>query len=120
MKHIRIASKEEIEAVRAKSHFTPDTAVYAFDQNPGEPDVAVLRLLPVLDPVFFGRQTNDVQKARFWWGLEERMAGSGIPVYYFNVPASDERYQKVVESWGAIRVSGEPEVQFKRELYEQS
>ena len=114
LKHVRLASKEEVEALRASSNYSRDSVVFAFDQNAGDPDFAVLRRVVELDPVRFGKRTNDIGKARFVHSLEARMMGMGIEQYFFNVKASDERWQRVIESWGAQRTSPEPEIRFQK------
>lgn len=116
LKHIRLATKEEIEALRKTSDYTQQSTVLAMDQNDGEPDFAVVRQVIEADPIYFGKRTNDVQKAKFIFALEERMAGGGVDQYYFNVLASDTRWQKVIETWGGERVSPESEIRYKKVL----
>lgn len=115
-KHIRLATKDEVESLRQQSDYTRQSMVFAFDQNPGDPDFAVLRNPVEADPIFFGKRTNDVQKAKFIFALEERLAGAGVDQYYFNVADSDERWRKVIESWGAELVSPVAERRYKRVL----
>jgi hypothetical protein len=116
VRRIREATKEEIESIKANSHFTPDTGVYAMDGSKGGPHLAVVRMILAMDPVFFAKDTNTVERSKFVQLMEAVMFGAGLPQYYFNVEASDEHWQKVVESWGAIKVSGVPEFQYKRNL----
>ena len=113
LKHVRLATKEEVEQLRATSNYTRDSIVFAFDQG-AEPDFAVLRRVYELDPVRFSKHTNDVQKARFVHSLEERMMGMGIEQYFFNVDAADIRWQRVIETWGAEATSPTPEIRFQK------
>ncbi len=116
LKHIRIATKEEVEQLRETSDYTRECVVYAMDQNADAPDFVVVRHVIEADPVYFGKNTNDVQKAKFIWALEERLAGGGVDQYFFNVKASDERWQKVIKTWGAEQLSPFPEIRFKKVL----
>lgn len=115
MKHVRLATKDEVESLRATSNYTAETIVYAMDQN-AEPDFAVVKRVVELDPVYFSKHTNDIQKARFIWALEERMAGGGVEQYFFDIPADDQRYQAVVKNWGAEQVSIKPVLKFQKVL----
>lgn len=114
--HIRIATPEEVEAVRHQSDLEMPCSVWAMDNSQDYPDLAVTRTAFELDPVHFGPKTTTVGRARFIYALEERMAGAGIKAYYFNVAASDETWQRTIEDWGAQRVSPGPELRFKKIL----
>jgi hypothetical protein len=116
LKHIRLATQEEVESIRDTSNFPPEFAVFAMDQNPGHPDLAVVKHVVELDPVYFGQDTNDVQKAKFIWGLEERLIGAGVKQYHFSVRDSDERWKKVIASWGGKLLNEFPEARFLKEL----
>jgi hypothetical protein len=116
LKHIRLATKDEVEAIRSTSNFPPEFAVFAMDQNESDPDIAVIKHVVELDPVYFGKRTNDVQKAKFIWALEERMAGGGVMQYEFNVKDSDERWKAVIRNWGAKEISPTAERRFMKEL----
>lgn len=116
LEHIRLAKAEEIEAIRKTSDFTPVCQVLAMDQNAGAPDLAVVKNLVELDPVYFGPKTSNRQKANFVFALEERMAGAGIEVYYSNVRADDVEWQRVLKTWGCECISPSPEMRFRRSL----
>jgi len=115
MNKLRLATEEEIDKIANKSHFTSRYTVFAMDQK-GEPDIAVVREAVMLDPVFFSKDGNIYSKARFMEHLEERLAGAGIPEVYYQISAADIHWQRIVEAWGAVKVSGEPEFQYKRSL----
>jgi hypothetical protein len=116
MKHLRLATAEEVEKLRKDSDYTRNTVVFAMDQNEGEPDFAVVRTVIDLDPVHYGKSTNDVQKAKFMYALEERLAGMGIDQVYYSVADSDARWKAVIKNWGAEEVSPVPERRFKKVL----
>ena len=115
LRHLRLATKEEVEKIRDTSNYGPETIVYAMDQGP-QPDLAVVKRVVELDPIYFAPDTNDVQKAKFIWALEERMAGGGVGQYFFSVKSADERWQKIIESWGCQKVSLQPDVRYMKVL----
>lgn len=119
MDSLRLATPAEVEKIQAQSELVPGSTVFAFDSKLGEPDVAVLRPVLELDPVYFAPTSNDRRKALFIWALENgfRMNG-GIPRYYFNIATTDEEWAKVVETWGARRVSKSPEYRYVKNLQE--
>lgn len=117
LKHVRLATKEEVEKIREGSNFGPETVVWAMDQGP-EADLAVIKRVVEMDPIYFAKSSNDVQKAKFVWALEERMMGGGVGQYFFNVRGDDERWQKVVENWGAQKVSLQPDIRYMKTLVE--
>ena len=116
MDKIRLATQEELASIRSRAEITPQSSVFAFGEGE-KADLAVLRLAPELDPVFFAASTDNRRKSFFIWALENglRMMGS-VPHYYFNVAASDEPWQKVVENWGAERISPVPEYRYIKKL----
>jgi hypothetical protein len=117
MRHIRAATEEEVKAIKDKSDITPESFVLALDSKTGT-DIAVVRKVWELDPVFFSDKSNGAQRARFIYGLEERMLGYGIQAYYFNVWADAENasWRKTVTEWGAEQVSQDLELRFKKVL----
>jgi len=113
LKHIRVATPEEIETIREKSDLMPNrTTVFALDADTGTPDLAVVRECFETNPVVYGSATNDHRRARFLWALEERLLGAGIDRYYFQIDSGNEHYCKVAEAWGAERVSPIPEYRY--------
>jgi hypothetical protein len=86
------------------------------DQNADAPDLAVVKEVVELDPVYFGPKTTDAQKARFIWALEERMAGAGVQQYRFAVRYDDEVWKKVIQNWGGHLLNEYPESRFEKEL----
>lgn len=112
MDHVRLATEKEIEKIRDNSDLLPGgTRVLALD-GPNGPDIAVLRNCWELNPVHYAEGTNDSRRARFLWGLEERMLGAGIDRYYFQIAADSTRYIETVKHWGAEQVSPVPEFRF--------
>jgi hypothetical protein len=117
VKHIRLATREEVEALRATSNYTRDSIVFAMDNN-AEPDFAVVKRIVEAEPFYFGKGTNDVQKARFGWALEERLMGMGVEQYFYSVDAADERWLRVQKSWGAQEVSPGAVIRLQKTLVE--
>jgi len=112
MHTIRLATTEEVEALKDHSDLQFAQAVYSFGSGR-----ATYRLAPEVDPVDYGSLSNSEKRA-FMTLLEGHMRLSGLQAYYFNVPANEEfaQYRKVVETWGAQKVSLEPEFRYKKSL----
>ena len=117
-KHIRLATKEEIEGIREQSNYPAQARVLAMDSNVGDPDLAVVKNIIEVDPIVWGARTNDMQRAKFLFALEERLLGAGVDHYFFNIDAADEHYLKVVRHWGAEQCSPHPVVRFQKVLTE--
>lgn len=107
LEKIRLATPEEVEAIAKEADLTPMSKVLAMGDMR-----AVWRVAHELDPVFYG-DAPDARKYKFIWGIENIMKGSGCTEFYFNVPVSDEKYNKIVEHFGAQRTSKEPEYRYK-------
>lgn len=119
LKHIRVATAEEVEKIKRGSDLGGEPfAVYALENQKGDVDLAVVKQVVEVDPVWYAPSTNDVQKARLQWGLEERLMGAGITRYLCNVKASDERWIKILKEWGFKAQSSEPEIRMARNLLE--
>ena len=121
MDHVRLATPAEVEGLREGSDLSGPCTVFAFGQPSQEkqPDFAVFRMAPELDPVYFAPQSDNRRKAMFIWALENglRMMGT-VPHYYFNIAASDTTWQHVAETSGAKRVSAGPEYRYSKVLME--
>lgn len=117
MEPIRLATKEEIEAIRSKSDLEPGCTVFALTGKSGT-DLAVVRNITEIDPMFFDVNAPDSRKAMFIWGLENMLRMVNVPFYYFNVPTNEEAapWRSVVEKWGADKTSLEPEFRYKKVL----
>lgn len=111
---LRYATEKEIEAIKSNSDLSAALKVYACGDTLG-----VLRLCYELDPVYFGKGASDRQKFLFMARLEDHLRLSGIPAYYFNVPTSDEQYLKVLENFGAVKISPSEEFRYKKVLISQ-
>lgn len=73
---------------------------------------AVWKICHELDPVFFnGAPVTRMYK--FLWGVENIMRGAGLTEYYFNIPADDQPYQKIIEDLGGERQSKQPDYRYK-------
>ncbi len=121
IRHTRLATPEEIEAIKDKADLDFAQIVLALDDSKGGTSFGVIRLAPELDPVIFSDTITDVEKARFIYALEERLAGMGLKAYYFNVDADEEdsakeAWHKNIQHWGAERQSPTKEFRFKKIL----
>lgn len=117
IKHVRQATREEIERIRKGSDIGGEPfTVFALDNNQGEADIAVVKQVYELDPIWFAKTSNSVTRARFVQLLEERLMGAGIQRYGCRVAATDESWRKVLQEWGFKEQSSEPEIQMMRNL----
>jgi hypothetical protein len=113
LKHIRMATVEEVDGIRDRADLIPDnTWVLAMDAERGTPDLAVVKRCVEVNPVIYGTETNDIRRARFLYALEERLLTVGADRYYFQVDATKEDYIKTVKHWGAEQISPLPEFRF--------
>lgn len=104
---IRLATEQEVAEIAKGSDLTPMSKVLAMGDMR-----AVWRITNEIDPMFFGNAA-DSKKYLFVWGLENVLRGTGATEFYFNVPVADNQYQKIVEHFGAIQTSKEPEYRYK-------
>lgn len=104
---IRLATTEEIEAISTESDLTPMSRVLSMGEMR-----AVWRTTNELDPVYYAGASKP-RMYYFIWGLENILRGAGCTEYYFNVPATDKQYHEIVEHFGAVRTSKEPEFRYK-------
>lgn len=109
---IRYATDEEIQEIASRSDLTLASKVLSF----GGKDFAVIRNCTEIDPMFFAPESSGHRKLIFAMNLETTLRLSGIREIYFNVPVADEKYIKVLETWGATPTSLEPELRFKKVL----
>lgn len=108
---IRLATPEEVEAIRKDSDLTNATRVLVFDN-----DRAVIRMALEVDPVHFAKDTPKHKRALFLWGIENTLRLEGVPEYYFNVRVEDQEFIDTVKGFGAVQVSRGPELRFKKTL----
>ena len=106
---IVLATPEEVAKIAKNSELTQFSSVYKFRKN-----LAVIRSVTELDPVYFNDNATIRERAMFIWGLENMMRGNGLQSYYFNVLADDESWQSAVKHWKAEQVSVAPELRFKK------
>jgi hypothetical protein len=109
---VRKATPEEIELFRSRSDLTPHSDVLTF----GGKDFAVLRTCTEIDPMFFAEESNTQRKLIFAMNLESILRFQGVQEVYFNVAVSNDKFIKVLETWGATPTSLEPEFRFKKVL----
>lgn len=115
MDKVRLATETEVATIRDTSVITDRSSVFAFGET--DPDLAVFRYVMELDPVYFAATSDNRRKATFIWALENglRMMGT-VPHYAFSVKADDLAWQKIVENWGAERISPSPEFRYMKKV----
>lgn len=109
---IRLATPEEIEKIKETSDLIPGSTVITF----GGKDFAVVRHATEIDPVHYHEASSHSRKLFFLTNLETSLRLNGVPQYYFNIHAADEKTIATMEKLGAIRLSTEPEHRFKKLL----
>jgi hypothetical protein len=76
---------------------------------------AVWRVANELDPVMFNGAPVQ-RRYKFLWGIENILRGSGCTEYFYNTPADDLQYHKIVEELGAERLSKQPDYRWRINL----
>lgn len=109
---VRLATPEEVDKIAATSDLTPTSTVITF----GGKDFAVVRQCWEIDPMHFAPESNTQRRLIFGMNLETMLRMNGVKEVYFNVPIADEKYLKVLETWGASPTSKEPELRLKKVL----
>jgi len=110
LEKIRLATEEEVAEVAANSNLTAMSKVLVMGEIK-----AVWRVAHELDPVHFNGAP--VQKMyKFIWGVENIMRGAGVTEYFYNTPADDLKYHKIVEELGGQRLSKQPDYRWRINL----
>jgi hypothetical protein len=110
LERIRLATPEEIKEIEPNSNLTPMSKVLVMGDMK-----AVWRVAHELDPVHFNGAP--VQKMyKFLWGIENIMAGSGVTEYFFQTPADDPQYHRILEELGAQKLSKQPDYRWRINL----
>ena len=117
IKHVRLATEVEVARIKEGSDIGGEPfAVFALDNNQGEADIAVVKGVVELDPVFFAKTSNSVTRGKFVQLVEERLMGMGIKRFGCRISAADTHWRKILEEWGYKAQSSEPEIQMIRNL----
>jgi hypothetical protein len=111
---IRVATSEEVATI-AKVSDCEGCVVLALDTPEGTP-LAVIRTAVEVDPVIYPEKLSARWKAMFQRDVETVLAAQGVKKYYFNVHTSNEAMLKVVDTFGAVQQSTEPEFRFVKVL----
>lgn len=110
----RRASEEEVKQIQDKSDLTPSSAVWAWPNEKGEPDIGIIRGCTELDPVHFGSTSGNSRKALFFWGIVNMLKASGLQEVYFNIDAdSTEEYKNILDRLGAKPTTSKPQIRYK-------
>jgi hypothetical protein len=105
-----------VETIRLKSDLGPACTVVAFEHGDKPVDLAVIKQVTELDPVFFSDESDTRRRALFAWAIENAMRIMGLPRYYFQVGVEEEEWQGNLEKWGAERVSPKPQYRYTKLL----
>jgi hypothetical protein len=112
MNRIRLATPEEIEAIKMKSDLDDSCIVLALSTQQGVP-TAVVRTAVEVDPVIYPEGLHDRMKAMFQRDIETVLEARGVKKYYFNVHVSNTAMLEVAKTLGAEQMSTEPEYRFR-------
>jgi hypothetical protein len=107
---IRLATTEEIKEIESNANLTITSRVLAMGDMR-----AVWRIAHELDPVYFGDAPN-TRKYKFLWGIENIMRGAGVPEYFFQTPADDPNYHRIIEELGGQKLSKQPDYRWRVNL----
>lgn len=108
---IRLATAEEVEAIKDNSNLTPMCRILKLGDM-----TAVWRVCHELDP-FHPNGAPLREQVRFIWGIENILKGAGVSEYFYNVDAADTTYHKALEDhFGAERLSKQPDYRFRVNL----
>lgn len=120
MDKLRFATPAEVELIKFQSDLDPRLPgmVVAFENGAKQPDLAVVKLVSEMDPVFFGPETSDRRKVQFMWALTNHLRLANVPVVYFNIAADDTVWQDVAKNFGAEQTTPVPVVRYKIQLHE--
>lgn len=111
MDQIQLATPEQIEKIRLQSDLGPGSVIVAMGD-----DLAVVKNIVEVDPVFFDEKSTTSRRLMFIWGIENWLRLTSVWAYYFNVPPGNETWIHNVETHGAERVSREPEHRYRKVL----
>lgn len=114
MKPIRLATPEEIKRIAPVADLHDGTTALAFGDG-DDTDFAVIRNAMEIDPLMCAGN-NPKRKALFVWALENMLRFQGLKQYYFNVAPDEQPWIETVEKWGAVQVSTQPEIRFRKDL----
>ena len=115
---VKLATPEEIETIKATSDLDFATGVWASHHKDGKVDIAVTKMVPEMDPVYFSPASDNRRKVDFISSLENMLRAVGIKAYYFNVSAEEKgkAWVEICKAWGAEQLSPGPELRFKKLL----
>ena len=110
LEKIRLATPEEVAEIEANSNLTAMSKVLVMGDMK-----AVWRVAHELDPVHFNGAPGQ-RMYKFIWGVENIMRGAGATEYFFQTPADDVAYHKILEEFGAQKLSKQPEYRWRINL----
>jgi hypothetical protein len=113
MDPIKLATPAQVERIKGDVDSGTVGAVLAMGE-----DLAVVKQVTELDPVFFDAGSSTSRRLMFIWGIENWLRLNNTAHYYFNVLADEENsaWRKVVETHGAKPRSKAPEIRYGKEL----
>lgn len=116
MNRIRLATEDEIAAIKDCSDLDTGCQVVALDTQQGTV-TAVMRIATEVNPVHFPENMSTKLKLLFMRDIETTLWSKGVTHYYLQIPASDEEYiEAMTKTFHCEQVSPAPELKFKKIL----
>lgn len=114
---IRPATEEEVEPIKEGSDLTGSTSVWAWPNDKGATDLAVIRQALEIDPVHFAETSGNQRKLMLFWAVCNMLKASGTREVYFNINSEGtEDYQAILEKMGASKLNAKPQYRYKLAL----
>lgn len=115
--YIRPATEEEVKPIAEGADLTGSTVVWAWPNEKGVCDLAVLRQCMEIDPLHFLGSSGTQRKLMFIWAMCNMLKASGTREIYFNVDVEGgEEWIKFLAKLGASRLNAKPQFRFKLAL----
>ena len=115
MKHLRLATPEEVERIKSESDLDSTCKVLGLDTAMGTA-LAVIRVAVEVDPAFYPEGFGMKQIAMFTHDIENYLWAQNVGSYYFNVDPANEQWIHSIKTWGSEQISKQPELRFKKVL----
>lgn len=114
MNRLRLATPEEIEAIKETSDLDIGCAVVALDTQQGT-STAVLRVANEVDPVHFPEGLTPKLRMLFMRDVETALWAKGVTHYYLNIHADRTDFiEAMTQTFGMEQLSTAPEFRFKK------
>jgi hypothetical protein len=115
IQRLRLATPEEVEAIKPNTDLDPTCKVLALDTALGVP-IAVIRLAVEMDPCFYPKEFGAKQIAMFSRDIINYLWAQNVERFYFNIDATDTNWANHLKAEGCEQISPMPQLRFKRTI----